>query len=102
MEPEQEPDASIMNNEQQWPEDAGVPEYADEYGAISLQDIPQVVGLFQVLQIGWALLSVLHAQIGFLTQMPRPPGFAEMLVQCFMTRGTLMTALTDLACGDVP
>ncbi len=31
--PGQEPDAIIMDDEQQWPEDAGVPEYADEHGA---------------------------------------------------------------------
>ena len=38
--PGQEPDAIIMDDEQQWPEDAGVPEYADEYGAAGPQDLP--------------------------------------------------------------
>ena len=49
--PGQEPDAIIMDDEQQWPEDAGVPEYADEYGAAGPQDLPQMVGLSRHLQM---------------------------------------------------
>ncbi|CAK0736308.1 hypothetical protein CVIRNUC_000725 [Coccomyxa viridis] len=40
--PGQEPDAIIMDDEQQWPEDAGVPEYADEHGAAGPQEYPQM------------------------------------------------------------
>ena len=51
MAPGQEPDAIIMDDEQQWPEDAGVPEYAYEHVAAGPQEYSQMVGLSQHLQM---------------------------------------------------
>ena len=67
MKPKQEPKAFNMDNEQQWPEDAGAPEYAVEYGAVGPHDSPQTVGLFQHLADNIALQSVHKAQLLILT-----------------------------------